>query len=203
MPNNTTETQKTIIIHPYIVCDPQEDVQEWWDDQDETEGTEVTDIEIVSYTFEKWVPTITKTPENEMFLLEEISQDRFSTDAWVVQDGGSLQHCLDFVQNCPGTGHNARIRKADRDWVRVRAGKMELTPNGDSDEYWVETQGECGAEAWDMIHAGTYDECYGKMLMAQVGKPNTQLRIRALETHTIEYEHQSNGSIHAIVTYQS
>jgi|GEM_PF-4513835 len=202
MPNNTKTIQ--ITIHPYSFGDPECAIQEWFEDYDPECLRSLDRVEIISEEFEKYKALVVENTDKS-FTLEQVSDslERAGTVAWVTEEVGTLQECVDFVKNCPGTGNPCRIRKADKDWMISRGGELRIVPNTSSspDEYWVEVNGDVGSERWAELHSGTYQECYTKMLMEVTsGGGDARYRIRPAEGYSITYEHVQNGTIVANVT---
>lgn len=193
MPTSTTQQTINVLLTPYQVWDAEEQVREWFEDQDENYYNEIDTITIEKEQVERYEAQFTSPPRTDLFLLEV---ETLFGDTWVVEEAGSLEHCIDFVKRCPGTGSDCRIRKNDSLHLQRTSTEVTSTPLS-LDEYWVEVKNDCGGESWAIKAAGTESEM---IAFAEHCKPGNY-RVRPSELYNVTYEQVQDGVIQASITF--
>lgn len=194
MPNSTTQQTINILLTPYKVWDAEEQVREWFEDQDENFYNEIDSIVIEKEQIERYEAQFTTVSRTKNLFYLEV--EALFGDTWGVEEVGSLDHCIEFVKRCPGTGNECRIRKNDILHLKKTSTEVISTPLS-LDEYWVEVKNDCGGDSWVIKAAGTEAEMVAFAEQCEFGN----YRVRPSEIYNVTYEHVQDGVIQASLTF--
>ena len=194
MPNLLTDS---IIIQPDGLWDPEDQVREWFSEQDRHEHNVLVDVKVISSTNEHYNVSVTDQVDGRYFLEQKIPKGIM----WECVHMGTYEDCCDFIRRFPGTGNDQRVRENDILYTIIKDGVLEVKHNDDQPPYIVdELHGESyGPDIWAVKSIGNADEM---IRFAKVCNDGTY-RVRQIPRHIAVYEMDAPATIIAEITYHS